>query len=496
MVARPASGLILFVNQLYENTDFTPYSHVILVEHPAHFGSALFRTKTHGYVDRYHFKRHVLFRAAAQRYYDTHLKDVAHRHYSDIHDYRSRIWTKIPGKISWSAFDPTDRLIEKELNAAGVTVLPTPAFILSREDIPETLSLQYNFYKMMREKTGVLMTHGKPEGGKVRFDDENREAIPASTATPPFNRGRAIANTATYIQSAIEYIGSTFGDRGLGEMPTAKNFNYPIDHAGAKAMMRAFVRYRLPLFGRYQDAEVPGLEDQYLWHSGISAALNLGLLDPMEVVDMVAKSGAPLSSREGFIAQVLGWREYVRAFYIKHGGDIPRSGVFGHKNRLADCWYDGSTGIPIIDDIIKKVHRNAYAHHIERLMYVGNLMLLCEIQPAEVYRWFSEMFWDSYDWVMIPNVINMSQYADGGVMTTKPYFSSSAYILRMTTGLKRGEWSEDWDALYWNFVGNNTAILRKLYRISAQVAFFERKTDAQKAEIRRRARAVIGRLTR
>jgi deoxyribodipyrimidine photolyase-related protein len=183
--------------------------------------------------------------------------------------------------------------------------------------------------------------------------------------------------------------------------------------------------------------------------------LNSGLLNIEKVLEQIIayseEIGVKLNSFEGFVRQIIGWREFVRALYILEGENQFKSNFWGFESKLPRQFYDGSTGIEPVDFTIKNVLKNAYAHHIERLMILGNFMLLCEIHPKEVYKWFMELFIDAYDWVMVPNIFGMSQYADGGLMTTKPYISSSNYIRKMSD-FKTGPWCDVWDGLFWRFV--------------------------------------------
>ena len=185
-------------------------------------------------------------------------------------------------------------------------------------------------------------------------------------------------------------------------------------------------------------------------------ALNIGLLTPQQVIDAALTQwenddSIPLNSIEGFIRQVIGWREFMRATYLKLGRKQRSTNFFNHTRPLAECFYNGTTGILPVDAAIKRVINHGYCHHIERLMVIGNFMLLCEFDPDEVYFWFLEFFVDGYDWVMVPNVYSMSQYADGGLITTKPYISGSNYIRKMSD-YPEGEWCEIWNSLYWNFL--------------------------------------------
>ena len=188
------------------------------------------------------------------------------------------------------------------------------------------------------------------------------------------------------------------------------------------------------------------------------------------------RSAVPLNSLEGFIRQVIGWREFVRGIYHHFGEEQASANFFGHGSHLTDHWYEGTTGIAPLDYVIKKTQRWGWAHHIERLMGLGNLMLLLEINPNSVYKWFMELFIDSYDWVMVPNVYGMSQFSDGGLLATKPYISGSNYILKMSD-YKRGDWCNVWDALYWRFINKNRSFFKKNPRMNMMVSMYDKKDE-------------------
>tara|TARA_Y100000591_G_C21633046_1_gene593814 strand:- start:90 stop:770 length:681 start_codon:yes stop_codon:yes gene_type:complete len=204
--------------------------------------------------------------------------------------------------------------------------------------------------------------------------------------------------------------------------------------------------------------------------------MNIGLITAEEIINKVLKAhqkdNFPLNSLEGFIRQVIGWREFIRGIYQNYDKEESSTNFWNHKRKLRKCWYDGTTGILPVDDAIKKVQRLGYNHHIERLMVLSNFMLLCEINPKDVYKWFMEMYVDSSEWVMGPNVYGMGQFSDGGIFATKPYISGSNYILKMSD-YKKGDWCKVWDGLYWNFINKK----KKFYQKNARSAFMVNTLD-------------------
>lgn len=332
-----------------------------------------------------------------------------------------------------------------------IEIYPTPGFLTSSEEFltlfkgKKHFSFQ-TFYIFQRRKLGLLLDDlGKPIGGKWSFDVENRKKLPKQIRAPA-----AVKFTQTKeVKEAISYIQKKYSDNpGIVE-----SFNYPTTHALAKKALRDFLKNRLVRFGEYEDAIAQNGE--VLFHSCLSSVLNIGLLTPQQVVretiEFSKTHKIPINSLEGFIRQLIGWREFVRGIYHAVGSKQKKGNFFNHSRKIPESFYQGSTGIDPIDAMIKKLQKSGYLHHIERLMVMGNFFLLCRISPNEVYRWFMELFIDAYDWVMVPNVYGMSQYADGGMMTTKPYFSGSNYILKMSD-FRRGDWCEIWDALFWNFL--------------------------------------------
>ena len=237
-------------------------------------------------------------------------------------------------------------------------------------------------------------------------------------------------------------------------------------------------------FGPYEDAVVK--EKSVLNHSLLSPIINSGLIDPnlimIKSVEFYKKNNIRLNSCEGFIRQIIGWREFIRGVYIAKGREERTRNFWGFKRKIPISFYEGNTGIEPIDDTILKINKSGYANHIERLMIIGNFMLLCEFDPNEVYRWFMELFIDSYDWVMVPNVYGMSQFADGGLMSTKPYISGSSYVLKMSN-YKKGDWCPIWDSLFWNFINKQRDFFLTNPRMRMLVSTYDRMKTEKKENI-------------
>ena len=313
----------------------------------------------------------------------------------------------------------------------------------------------HDFYIAQRKSRKILLENGKPEGGKWSFDAENREKLPRKVELP---QPLKIKET-TLTKEALKYVETNFAaNPGVGDAPL-----YPTTRTEAVEWMNDFFESKYSNFGRYEDAI--SQKEGVLFHSLFTPLLNVGLISPAELVERALNAEAPLNSKEGFIRQIVGWREFVRLIYIRYGTKQRTGNFLKNKRPLSSKFYNGTTGIAPFDNSVKRVIESGYCHHIERLMVLGNFMLLCDIDPDSVYQWFMELFIDSYDWVMVPNVYGMSQYADGGLMTTKPYISGSNYILKMSD-FKKGPWCEIWDALYWRFINNHYELIRKNPRMS------------------------------
>jgi deoxyribodipyrimidine photolyase-related protein len=401
-------------------------------------------------------------------------------------------------------WDPVDRMLEAQIRrqCPNAVMLESPAFLLTREEALNTLgdgkhASHHAFYQQMRERTRILMSaRGEPLGGALRLDEENRQALPKGATLPDW-AAEIKQRQSKWVAAAAEEVLAEQGRRPIiGEW--TGDLVFPTTRSGALAALRRFVGERLAKFGPYQDAML-GLEDTegakhdagaFLFHSVLSAPLNVGLLTPSEVITAALehRPRAPLPSLEGFIAQVLGWREFMRAVYVRDPVAPPNR--LGHRRSLSPAWFGGAAGVGLkpLDDTVARVSRHAYLHHIDRLMIVGNAMFLMKIKPDEVYRWFMTMFADSWDWVMIGNVYYMSQWCSDAI-TTKPYISSSAYVRRMSRGWEEDDvWGPAWDALYWSTVDRLGPLLRRNYRMAAQVAVWERKSAAEKAAIKAEAK--------
>lgn len=395
----------------------------------------------------------------------------------------------LPPRTAVHAWDPLDRAarraLEELVGDRPLILHPSPCVWTPPESLREyrervsghTTRSMAHFYKWQRQRTGLLMQGAHPEGGRWSLDVLNRSAYRGDPRDVP-HRPSLRPLDARLWQRALQEI------QGTEEVvPWC-----PVSHVGAKAWLQIFVVHRLPLFGQYQDALVPAAEEErpLLWHSGLSLLLHVGLLLPGEVARAVLQqSDIPLAAREGFLRQLLGWREYCWLYYIEKGS--PWDGR-APLPRLPSCWYEGTTGLKPVDRVVRIARRYGYAHHIERLMVLANAATLCRLDPHAVFRWMTDLFWDSYDWVMSFNTVAMGMYTQRG-WTTKPYISSSKYLLRQ--GEVAGEWEETWDALYTAFLWDHRKDLRGVRDMHFQVTYVESMDTALRTKRCKLARTFL-----
>jgi deoxyribodipyrimidine photolyase-related protein len=376
-----------------------------------------------------------------------------------------------------SLYEIDDVFFEKEFiafctdNQLEYTFYPSPKFLLSVDEFVNyrrgrTPMLFNDFYIWMRKTEKILLDEsGLPLGGQWNFDSENRKKIPKSLEIPKFD----FKSMNPHVPQVIDCV-TKFCPENPGEL---SHIWFATTRSEALDFAKQYFQERFVNFGLYQDAIVAG--EPFMFHSCLSYALNMGLLTPKEVIRMALQSEAQLSAKEGFIRQILGWREFVRGMYRTGYTELDVvPNYWKHSRKLAQCWYDATTGIEPVDSAILSVIKYGYTHHIERLMILGNMMLLCEIDSKEVYAWFMELFIDSADWVMVANVYGMSQYADGGVFATKPYICGSAYVLKMSH-YGKDEWCDVWDGLYWRFIDKHKEVFAKNHRMSMMVSLLQKK---------------------
>ena len=472
---------LLFPHQLFEQNPLIEKADTIyLVEEWLYFKQFNFH------------QQKIFFHRASMKAYQSHLLSLNINveyidSFNDLSDIRKLIaHIKSTGIDAFEYIDTTDQWLEKRIKQScdqhGVNAYKnlSPLFLMSTEENANYFSgrkrmFQTDFYKNQRQQRNILMDTDKiPMGGKWTFDDENRLKYPKGKTPPPVH---FLASNQLH-EEAAQYVRQYFPDNYGNLNP---QFIYPTNFADSKQWLKTFFATRFAEFGAYEDSIVT--KEIFLHHGVLTPMLNVGLLTPQYVIDeALAYASAhdiPINSLEGFIRQILGWREFIRAVYELKGNEERTRNYWGFTRKIPASFWNGTTGIEPIDSTIKKILETGYCHHIERLMVLGNFMLLCEFDPNEVYRWFMEMFIDAYDWVMVPNVYGMSQFADGGLMSTKPYISGSNYLMKMSD-YPKGDWQAVWDGLFWRFMHVHRDFFLRNPRLGMLVKTFDKMPEQKR----------------
>ena len=484
----------VFPNQLFADQPVlrTSPEKVLLIEDSLFFGDSQYPARFH--------KQKLAYHRATMAEYAEQLKALGHVVDTVAYDNDASVLGALcqtlaksgVGKITVAEIN--DDTLKKRMTwateQAGLELeeMAGPGFINSAEENQAWRKTRKrwfmaDFYQWQRTRLDILMEQGKPAGGQWSFDEQNRRKIPNRdvAALPEL----AYAERNQFVDDAIESVEAQFPDNP----GSLEHWIYPTNSVAAQQWLDVFLEERFAQFGVYEDAMVAG--HNWLYHSVLTPMLNTGLLTPSQVVDQALRVAdehkVPLNSLEGFIRQIIGWREFMRATYLDIGTSMRTANHWQHTQALPAAFYDATTGVEPVDDVIRRIQDTGYCHHIERLMVLGGFMFLTEIHPDDIYRWFMEMFIDSYDWVMVPNVYAMSQHADGGSITTKPYFSGSNYVLKMSN-YKKGDWAVVWDALFWRWIIKNADALAgnprwaMMVRNSEKMAAEKRKAHLDTAE--------------
>lgn len=443
---------------------------------------------------KFHQQKLVLHRSSMKFYEQYLLKqsiDVCYidslNHLSDISHLLHYLAAKQITHINF--YDVCDNWLDKRISLACEKLdlvkreFKTPLFINDKRDLEAYFSskekyFQTDFYIQQRVKLGILIDDfGQPIGGKWSFDSENRKKYPGDKNPPSV----VFPEVNHFYEEAIAYVQKHYADH-YGSI--SLRYVYPCTHEQSEKWLYRFFDTRFKEFGDYEDAIVE--QESLLHHSMLTPMLNIGLLLPMQIVATALEYGKqhdiPINALEGFVRQIIGWREFIRGVYLYAGTAIRNRNFWEFHNSLPAAFYSGTTGVGPVDTTILKVLSVGYNHHIERLMVLGNFMLLCEIHPDQVYQWFMEMYIDAYDWVMVPNVYAMSQFADGGLMATKPYISGSNYILKMSN-YKKGDWCNIWDVLFWNFMNKHRNFFFTNPRIGMLVKTYDKMPALKKKQM-------------
>jgi deoxyribodipyrimidine photolyase-related protein len=386
-----------------------------------------------------------------------------------------------------------------EAAGARAVVVPDPHFIWSPGDFAQWASgrsvyLMEHFYRVSRRRTGLLMDGAAPVGGQWNFDHDNRESFGRSG--PELAPPTPMLTWPAWLEDLREAV-----ERLPGLWGTTRNFQWPITPAQAEVLLEHFVEHHLASFGRYQDAVWAG--QPWLHHSRLSAAMNLKILDARKVcarVEQAYEQGqVPLNSAEGFIRQIIGWREYIRGIYWLKMPEYEHLNSLGAREPLPELFWTGQTDMVCLADVVGQLRDHAYAHHIQRLMVAGLFALLYGVRPIEIHEWFMACYVDSVEWVTLPNVVGMSQFADGGIVGSKPYIASGKYIQRQTNycascrfdpALAVGERACPFTTLYWDFLLTHEERFANHPRLKLQVRNVTSKSAVERAQIRQQAAGV------
>lgn len=483
---------LVFPNQLFANLPVNKSISIYLVEE-------------HLFFKHFNFhKMKLAFHRASMKCYADHLTGQGFSlKYIDSTNEQSDIRTLIQslnaqGISEISITEVDDNWLEKRIKHScekfkiGLNVFESPLFINSTNNLnaffrsTKKTFFQTSFYKNERKRLQLLVNDkNNPDGGKWTYDAENRKKYPKNTLPP----ATTFPQNTVYWNEAFQYVEQHF-NKNIGELNEA--WTYPVTFSESQNWLNDFLEQRFANFGTYEDAILATKCINN--HSLLSPLLNTGLISPQTVVQHIItyaeQHNIEINNTEGLIRQIIGWREFIRGMYIAKGTFSRNENFWQFTKSMPKSFYTATTGIEPVDNTVKKVLKTGYCHHIERLMILGNFMLLCEIKPNAVYDWFMELFIDAYDWVMVPNVYGMSQFADGGTFATKPYLSGSNYILKMSD-YKKGNWCATWDGLFWRFIHKNRAFFLKNPRLSMMVRTWDKKTSTQQSDLLNKAEVFL-----
>ncbi len=475
------SVLILYPHQLFPVSELPEVDSIIMVEDPLSFGT------DRDLPARLHKQKLILLRAAMRRYAEEVLwpadykvdyveldvfmssGDVLER---DVFMQTTDLLEKVRKFERTIMFDPANETLTLRLlqarrdmgeNAPAIEFLATPNFFLKEHEVRQYFAERHKhpfeeFYQWQRERFNILIEDYKPIGGEW--------IIPSKAAKVGQQAlGMRVFGDNKWVADATKYVAEHFPDN-----PGSDAFGWPSSHKEAADWLSDFLQNRLEGFGSHND--LIDSQSSWLHHSAIAASLNLGLLSPQQVVEAAlshhAKSPVSLDSLECFVRQILGWREFTRGIALVGGTSLRQANPLKANRKLTSAWYNGTTGIPPFDDLVKKVLTKGYANHTERLFIAGTLMTVSEIDPNDIHQWFSELFIDAQDWALTPNIYSLTQFADNSTLEGGPYICTSKVLLDKSD-YQRGEWCNVWDGLYWRFIEKHKATLKKTAKMRAVV---------------------------
>lgn len=542
---------ILFTSIQNSKLNDKHIEHIYILEEPAYFGNH--------YIHMNYNKLKLIYHRATMKYYFSYLeqhlatlkKTLCNGNgnsnsnsngngnsngniiieYIDYKNCTNKTYSRIKKHTNIIAFNPIDTYVENKYKLFGtkITYLESPLFLCSSNDLEayhktkKTKDSFYHasFYTWQRTRMGIL-------ANSKTYDTENRNMMPIDTTIPSLPSNDSTSSiTQKYITEAITYVQKNWSDnlepiycQMKQHTITPESIHFPITHTTAIEWIHHFCKHRFHLFGKYEDS-IDSIPRNFLFHSCITPMLNIGLITPQQVIDIITtyynkhKTEIGIANYEGFIRQIIGWREYQRYIYQYAGQKMRASNHFNNSRRLNNTWYTATTGIKPVDDAVKMALDDGYIHHILRLMVVGNFMNLVGIHPDDVYKWFMEFSLDSYDWVMVGNVYSMALWADGGLTMRKPYISGDGYIMKMGNYTSRKKksmkvinseketvsdsdneltWNEKWNTIFHDFIDRNSDKLAKTY-YAGLVNAWKKKTISDKQKELKIAKDIISSIT-
>jgi deoxyribodipyrimidine photolyase-related protein len=441
-------NLLIFPNNLFE-VEYLPKKNkinkVYLIEEPIFFGNRKIKLNLNKL-------KMVLHRASMKYYYDYLDENGYKPKYIEYKELNKSGYNKFfSNEEKYYYFQLNDHLLQKKINNyfKNIEELTNPNFLLAKKQLDKYHNekdsknkfFHKNFYNFVKKELKILEN-------EKSYDEENRNSIPEDIKIPKLPK----KTKSKYENEAIKYIEEIF-PKNPGN---SDNLIFPITHKDSKKWLKYFLRKKFSKYGDYQDSI--SKDNWFLFHSTLSPMINCGLINPKSIVKEVNKyyenNDIDINNYEGFIRQIIGWREYQRYCYLYEYDKMVNKNFFGNENKLTKKWYNGETGIKPVDDCIKIAFKYGYLHHILRLMVMANFMNLCRIKPIEAYKWFMEFSVDSYDWVMIQNVYSMGMWSDGGLTMKKPYITTDNYILKMSN-YDEEKWCEKWRSLFYVFLKDN-----------------------------------------
>ena len=468
---------ILLPVDLYKNISILSNNKVFIVEDEHYFNRSNIK---------FNILKPIYHRATMKSYFDYLISKKINCVYINLHkNWVDIIKKNINKNTIVSFYDSVDKNIREKINKnfKNYNIIDTPKFLLSFNELQlyteqKGVLRQTSFYSWIRKYKKILVkNNSEPEGGKLTFDTENRQKPNDNIINYVSNIKEKNYKDDKYVIEAYSYVKNNFNKNDFYNNDTILKF--PIDHKGSINRLKLFIKKFINKFGDYQDIMLNDENNSFIFHSAISPMLNIGLITPNDVIKYVIKYYNKLTIKnkkkmihniEGFIRQIIGWREFARYMYEKHSNLYINKNFFNAKKKLDKNWYNGTTNILPIDICIQKAFNYGYLHHIERLMIIANYMTLIGIHPKEMYKWFMAFSIDSYDWVMEYNIYCMASYSDGGQFTSKPYISSSKYILKMSNFTKQ-DWADKWDKLFWDFLKKHKNKIKKIGRLSMLLKF-------------------------